>query len=137
MGQLDYDPILITFMSTLGESLQTRSHSVVLERFLQRIVANEYRENNVGPIDMRNIITEGQKYIRESSKEERERFREIQNKNAGRAVLTATPAEEIVIEDVGKLADRSSGKPNPGPVSPASALKGTPKTVRFKIPGGI
>lgn len=76
MSQLEYDPILVTFMSTLGESLQTRSHSIILEEFLRIVTQLEYKDQDIPTIDVRNLISEGLEYKRKSSKKEREEYAE-------------------------------------------------------------
>lgn len=62
LDEVEYDPLLVTFMAALGESLHTRSQTIVLEGLLRQIVNNVNKKSGdivLPQLDFRSIIGDG------------------------------------------------------------------------------
>lgn len=58
MDESAYDPILVSFLSTLGDRLQTQSQVEVIGGILAQVARIIYG-NDTSPIDIRTLITQG------------------------------------------------------------------------------
>jgi len=59
LEEIEYDPLLLTFMSTLGESLHTRSQIAVLEGLLRQVAVVVYKDNRTLPTDLKTTVSNG------------------------------------------------------------------------------